>query len=260
MKKIAILLLMVILILPTGCSVKNNSIKTNKTAVNSQKSSVSNSTGINYNIAKASYTDNGIKIDYPQITKLRDNHKQQKINELIKNEALEIINGYKESGNKFSLDITYKIKWKSSKILSIEYLGYANVTGGAHPSNIEFTTNIDINKGSSPKLNDIVNIDVSLSQKYKHGKYQPWSTDLNLESAGVLNQVKDSLTSDDLIEQFQQKRAKFYFTKDSLGMSADIAHVVGDHVEFEIPYQGRGSKITLEPSSRRSFINKFLFS
>ena len=111
-----------------------------------------------------------------------------------------------------------------------------------------------MNKGSSLKLNDIVNIDVSLSQKYKHGKYQPWSTDLNLESAGVLNQVKDSLTSDDLIEQFQQKRAKFYFTKDSLGMSADIAHVVGDHVEFEIPYQDLGSNIKSDNDVWQEFL------
>ena len=45
------------------------------------------------------------------------------------------------------------------------------------------------------------------------------------------------LTSDLLIQQFKSEHCSFYFSNDSLGISSEIAHAAGDHLEFEIKYK-----------------------
>lgn len=226
MKKLTILLLVVIAILAAGCSSKNSSLEADKTSASA-----------NYVVAKANFTEKAIKIDYPQIIQLGDSNQQQKINDLLKNEALAILNDYKDERSELSLDISYVTKYQSPNILSIEYLGDFNLTGAAHPSNVIYTSNIDLKKASSIKLGDFLDINSDVALKYKAGKYQPWSPDLDLDKLGVLAEIKSNLTSDDLIEQLQQQPSKFYFTQDSLGISVEVPHAAGDHLELEVSYQ-----------------------
>ena len=144
-------------------------------------STIGNPNSSSYDITKVNYTDKNIKISYPQISNLINEEKQSKINKLIMLDALKVISSYQDNITNLTLDIQYEIKLKASNILSIQYLGYSYLNGAAYPIHLISTTNVNINKEKLLKINDIININESLIEKYKAGKYIPWGSSLNLQ-------------------------------------------------------------------------------
>ncbi|HCJ59118.1 MAG TPA: hypothetical protein DHV55_18545 [Clostridiaceae bacterium] len=218
-----------------GQATQNSSLESdNKNSESNYKNDLSD---MAYKISKASYIDKDIIINYPQLIHLNDTKKYTEVNELIKNEALEVLGEYKGVENEFSLEIDYNVKWKSSNLLSIQYLGISYIRGAAHPNNLVYTININLNSSDILKLRDIIKINDSFVERYKKGKYITWDPDLNLEAEGVIKNILDNYTNRDLIQYFSKDESFYYFTKDSLGISIGAAHVYGDHAEFEIKYQ-----------------------
>ncbi|MDR3491676.1 MAG: peptidoglycan-binding protein [Gammaproteobacteria bacterium] len=194
-----------------------------------------------------SKTFKNVKLNYPQINNLRDSSKKQKINELIKISVLEVLNGYKDSLSSLSLAMDYEIKYKGEDLLSIEYLGLANMNGAAHPVNVIKTTNIDLKKEKQLSISDVVTLNDSFVEKIRAGKYKAYSSNLDIKAAGALKDVLNSYSSQDLLKSFKQQTAEFYFTKDSLGVSIEVAHVVGDHLEMEIEYKALDGLLLVKP-------------
>lgn len=225
---------------------------------NSEISGESNN--ITYEIIKSEYTDKGIKINFPQITALSDDSKQKKINNLIKSNALEVLEYYENVDGKVTLDINYNITWKGPNLLSIQYTGVGNIKGAAYPRNIFYTTNIDIRKEAKLRLIDIVNIDENFVEKFKEGKYITWDAELN----AAIDFIKDDVYSYDLINELknadslgeENTSSSFsYFTHDSLGISIGVAHAIGDHAEFEIKYDEIKDSIKAENEIWEDFSN-----
>ena|GEM_PF-1954914 len=194
-----------------------------------------------------SKTFKNIKINYPQIYNLSNSSKKQKINKLIKTSVLEVLNDYKDSVSSLSLTMDYVIKYKGEDLLSIEYLGLANVKGAAHPVNVIKTTNIDLKKAKLLSISDVVTLNDSFVEKIRSGKYKAYSSDLDLKAAGALKDVLNGYSNQDLLKTFKQQTAKFYFNKDSLGVSIEVAHVVGDHLEMEMKYKDLGGLLLVKP-------------
>jgi hypothetical protein len=203
-----------------------------------------------YEITQSSYTDKGMKIAYPQIVGLSDTNRQKEINDLIKKEALKILDYY-NIGEEVSLDINYDIKWKGTNLLSIKYFGVSNIKGAAYPENMFYTTNVDMNNVNIVKLTDIININEDFVEKVKEGKYVAWDSELS----SAINLIKEDIDSYNLVNEFQnadsmcEENTSFsfsYFTKDSLGISIGVAHALGDHAEFEIKYQDLKENIKTE--------------
>jgi hypothetical protein len=221
--------------------------------LNNQKSSLV-SNGTIFEITKVSYIEKDVLINYPQITILNDINKQKIVNEIIKNEALKVINEYNGIDNEFSLEIFYEVKWNSENLLSIQYNGYGSVNGGPYPNNIFFTTNIDIDKGIKLKIKDLLNIDESFIEKFKAEKYyKPYDSELNVESEAeyefnkyTINELIEYFKKADNIGGVNQANIFSYLTKDSLGISISVAHAIGGHVEFEIEYQQIANNIKTE--------------
>ncbi|MEC0232632.1 PdaC/SigV domain-containing protein, partial [Paenibacillus alba] len=114
-----------------------------KTDGGNDESDVSNRT--DYKIVTDIYTNNNIKIQYPQINNLIDNVKQNKINQIIKDNAYGYLKDFsQEEINSLSWDINYRITWKSKNLMSIQYSGYSYYEGAAHPVDQFYTTNIDM--------------------------------------------------------------------------------------------------------------------
>lgn len=203
--------------------------------------------GIKYDLSKVTYTDQDVKINYPQINNLSDGGKQQKINELLKTSALEVLNDYQDSLSSLRLDMDYQIKYQGADFLSIEYLGLATVKGTAHPNNLIQTTNIDLQNGKLLALSDVVTVNDSLVKEVKAGQYKPYGPDLDLEAAGALKDVLDGITGQDLLESLKQQTAKYYLTKNSLGVSIETSHAVGDHLELEMPYSSLNDLLLIKP-------------
>jgi hypothetical protein len=196
-----------------------------------------------YKTIESIYTEKNIKIRFPQVTGLDSSLNQKTINDLIKSEALKVLDYYRENIDNLRLEIDYNIKWKGQYLLSIQYSGLGYVKGAAYPNNLFYTTNINIVRGSKVKLKDLVNLDGSFIAKLKSGEYKAFDPGLNIES--VVRDELDQYGVDDLIAYLKSAdemsmgnmlNAFSYFTEDSLGISIGTAHVLGDHAEFELKY------------------------
>lgn len=241
MKKIYLLLALLLVLTVSGCN-KNNVKKTNTNAVD-QSTSVNE----NYEIVKEKYTSGKMMVNYPQIKNLNDENKQKKINELIKAEALKIQDEYKEDMDNIDLNLDYEVMHKGSDIISVKYLGLAMLKSAAYPINKIYTANIDLYKEQVLKLSDVVNIDDNFVTTFKEGKYKPYIEGLNLEEAGALHDALDNFEGNGLIDEFKQPDAKFYFTDNSLVVSAYAIHAMGDHFEMELKFGDLEDSLLIKP-------------
>ncbi|MBT2723952.1 PdaC/SigV domain-containing protein [Bacillus sp. ISL-46] len=199
-----------------------------------------------YEITKTNYTENNIKINYPQLTKSSDQQKEKTINQLLKKEAIKVLNYYLPEVQDLTLEINYEIKSKSPSLLSIQYTGVGYMNGAAHPNNHYYTTNIDIETGTILQLKDMINIDENFVGNLKQN-----AKSMKPEHQGILNSIHPSdllnmLTNADSLDNIgteNQSDTFSYFTSDSLGISIPVSHAEGDHAEFEITYQAIAQNI-----------------
>ena len=226
----------------------NNSVSTespitenNKTNKDDSQSNLELASQGSYKIVSETYDNNkGTKISYPQISDLIDAKKQKELNEIIKNEALKGNNYYKDVDGKVTIDIKYKIACQEPELLSIIYSGVGNVSGAAHPSNLFYTTNLDITNRKNLRLNDIVNINDDFVNMLVNGSFKAVNSEYEAEYKSQINMLtaedwKKMLLAADPSDKMGSEFS--YMTKDSLGISIGVIHALGDHAEFEIKYK-----------------------
>ncbi|WP_342427415.1 DUF4163 domain-containing protein [Paenibacillus sp. FSL L8-0158] len=191
-----------------------------------------------YELIQEEYSKNGIVIKYPQIIKLKDIAKQKSLNKILKADALEGLQNYADSNSGVHVEIDYEIKRQSERFLSVQYTGIRYVKDAAYPSHMFYTTNLDMKQASRIRLRDLVKVEKPFIELIKSGKI----TAVQPEQQGLIG----DFTKDDLIQLLTnadvtkgslakvEMESFSYFTNDSLGMSVPMAHVVGDHAEYEI--------------------------
>jgi len=244
----------------------NNSISTessitenNKTNKDGAQSNFELESQGSYKIVSETYDNNkGTKISYPQISELSDTEKQKELNEIIKNEALKGNNYYKDVDGEVTIDINYKIVCQEPELLSIIYSGVGNVTGAAHPSNLFYTTNLDIKNTKILRLNDIVDINDDFVNMFINGKFKAVNSDYESEYKSEISMVtfddwKKRLLTADPSDKMGSEFS--YMTKDSLGISIGVIHALGDHAEFEIKYKDILKYIKLKDHTHLSELN-----
>ncbi|MBD7911465.1 MULTISPECIES: DUF4163 domain-containing protein [Clostridium] len=201
-----------------------------------------------YKITKEVYKIKNVIINYPQISGLSDINKQSTINKLIKDGAEAYIsNGVEDNLN---LEINYKITLSNENVLSIQYSGVANLEQAAHPTNVFYTTNIDMNNGKIIKLTDLLKVNENLANSFKKGKLVCYTTFDNekdtVEYQSNIKELVNNMDNNELISQFEKADSKekmiseyvafCYLTEDSIGISIGVGHSAGDHVEYEMKY------------------------
>lgn len=199
-----------------------------------------------YKISKENYKNNNIMISFPKVIGLANYNNEQKINHIIKNDALKILDYYKTADNNLNLDINYDIKLKENDLLSIQYSGVGYVKGAAHPNNLFYTTNVDIKNQSRLRLKDKIIIDQNFIDKLRKGEYKTAGSEKNSELKAAVFNVLNSYSNQELMKILNesdilysssnenQSGAFSYFTNDSIGISLSMPHAIGDHAEFEI--------------------------
>ena len=211
-----------------------------------------------YDIEQSTYEDKNVNISYPQIAGLNDTDKQKRINDLIEKETLKVLDYYKSVEQEFSLDVSYEIKWKGANLLSIQYTGLGYIKEAPYPKNIFYTINVDMNNVKKVRLADCINLDEDFVKKFKEAEYVAQDTELD----SVIELIKESIENYDLINEFNNADSIgegnpldffSYFTEDSLGLSVGVAHVIGDHAEFEIKYQDIKGNIKAENEIWKDF-------
>lgn len=192
-----------------------------------------------YELIQKEYSKNGIVIKYPQITKLKNIAKQKSLNQILKADALEGLQKYADSNAGVHVEIDYEIKRQSERFLSVQYTGIHYMKDVAYPTHMFYTTNLDMKQVSRIRLRDLIKVEKPFIELIKSGKI----TAVQPEQQGLIG----DFTKDDLIQLLTnadvtkgslaevEMESFSYFTNDSLGMSVPMAHVVGDHAEYEIP-------------------------
>lgn len=189
-------------------------------------------------------------INYPQITGLVANDKQERINEIIEDEALKVLNYYENPFGSVEVTIDYNISLTTPDILSIQYTGIGTVSNAAHPNKLFYTTNIDIEKGTKIRLADVIKIDSDFNQKFINGEFIAlWteqSEQIDLSEFSIENLQEDFTEADSLDNIGTEKQSDVfsYFTEDSLGISIPVPYAIGGHAEYEIKYQDLKDNIT----------------
>ncbi|WP_315066718.1 hypothetical protein [uncultured Clostridium sp.] len=241
-------------------SAENSRTESNKSNENIVQDNVKPLSQSSYKIISETYDNNkGTKINYPQIINFNDAEKQKELNEIIKNEALKGNNYYKDVDGDITIDIDYKIVCQESELLSIIYSGVGNVLEAAHPSNLFYTTNLDIKNKRKLRLSDIVDINDDFVNMLVIGKFKAVNSEYESEYKSEINMVtpddwKKRLLAADPSDNMGSEFS--YMTKDSLGISIGVMHALGDHAEFEIKYKDILKDIKLKDDTNFSKIFK----
>ena len=234
----------IFLLILTACSSKENTEIIEVTKLVEERNG--------YELKSETFSKDSVTIQYPQIINLTNEEKQKVINELIKKEALapflETIQSL-EPDQEYEAEGYYEIKLMKHDTLSIAYYSYNNFSTAAHPYNLFFTTNIDINTGKSLFLSDFVSkIDQDFIALLKKAKYVG---PLEEEYEQQINELAFSQYSSDeeLITALSTNNGRddgiyVYVTEKALGIGIPVAHAAGDYAEFEIPLSELNFKST----------------
>jgi hypothetical protein len=102
-----------------------------------------------YSIITETFSQDNIKIQYPQIKGLGDDSKEKAINYLIKNDLLknEVEEPFKTYGEgTLTMNLNYQVTLNTPELLSVVYIGNSEVEDAAFPTNEIYTTTIDLKK------------------------------------------------------------------------------------------------------------------
>ncbi len=249
MKKIALIAVIFFCTLLTSCGATQTTQQKpptipNKSVAVTQNPVTKNTENQSYSITTATYSQDNIKIEYPQIEGLPDNSKEKAINDLIKNDVLssqveEPIKNYQgaiEDKVKITLDLKYQVKMNTTELLSVVYTGYSNIEGSAFPTKNIYGITIDLENVTKLKLSDFTTIDPTLAQKIKQSTAITNDAVKNgMDKNDLITAIK-SIDDQTLIEGLKEQWAynTFYVTPDSLVVSVDVAHAIGDYAIIEL--------------------------
>lgn len=186
------------------------------------------------NIISEKYVNNDISISYPQIANFTDEKSMRRVNELIKENALSVMEYY-HTHDDLTIDVEYSILWKSDRLLSVKYEGYGYLSGGPYPNNLFYTSNIDLHLLKVLKFSELIQVDSSFIEQVQKN-----SSSTNPEHAPFM----DIIFTEDLLQRVMLIDRAIdgfpndfsYITENVIGLSFSVPHVMGDHMELEIKY------------------------
>lgn len=121
-----------------------------------QTESGTNTSAAGITSALHTYKEGNVSIQYPAVSGLDDSAMEEKINVLLKSNALEILKAYSVSGEKDSLSLTAKVNSVDRKRITVVYTGLFSGDGAAHPINLFFTNTVDLSLAKDLCLTDYV--------------------------------------------------------------------------------------------------------
>ncbi len=152
-----------------------------------------------------------IDISYPEIKNFPDKKKQENINDLIKEAALNPYNNISNNdqgivqGTSWSVD--YKIVYVTDSVISIIFEGYLYVQDNANGINWIYSTNINLISGKKITMSDIFYN--TFKDKLNFNNFKSIDTDTQDAEQSALDELFNYHKND-----FNNSHDNFYFTKD----------------------------------------------
>lgn len=193
--------------------------------------------GVSYNIETAVYEEGAVRVEYPQLTGLADEKKQQEINEKIR--AAAASNIFME--NLSSCELTYETATKGSGLVSFIFRGSSYCQNGAYPDNIVKTLNIDLNTGENIRLKDFADIAMVVNSLENADGYTILNEGVDtadfsayLNNGAVTDYAITLLDYDVDLANPELIPAGFSAVRDNhLILFVEAEHAMGDYVELE---------------------------
>lgn len=219
--------------------VNENSIEDKGSTEGDSKTKEDAASSERYDLMKEQFTENGVSINYPQITGLINSEKQKALNDLLYNEAYKVLNFY-DGSKGIDLEIDYLISYKSDYFLSVQYAGSGYVEGAAHPNNLFYSTNVDVEKEERLRLSDVVVINESFLSLFQSDTFKV----VNSDQAAFANDLKANVTIDQLrnadnldgIGTEEHSETFTYFTDEGIGISIGTSYAAGGYAAFQMMY------------------------
>jgi len=188
-----------------------------------------------------------INIKYPRITGLLDNEDEVRLNELIRSEAVLILERYCwDYIDGLGLSIDFEIKLINQEFLSIAYTGWgvASIEGKpGKPVSWFYTTNIELRHVERVRLSNIVFIDERLLDKFRECQFtlvypanmQGFDYELGLDNLLNRMSIGEAINRLENADSMADGHDTYcYLTDDKLGISVHTAPPFGYHAEYEI--------------------------
>lgn len=193
---------------------------------------------IGYEFVTETYTNEGIVINYPQVSGLTDTPLQADINERIRQSALRDVDDIAGEESKYEYELNSDVTLNTPNIISIRFDGYMNFEGAAHPSMFLYTFNLDIDNMKTIKLTDLINISDSFISLLRDGKYFELDTEITEpEWQQIIRSQFDEIDVDSFKDADTDiSFISSYLTPSSLVVSIPVPHVIGDHIEIPVKY------------------------
>lgn len=198
---------------------------------------ISNSEQVDYEIESQNLNSNlqnsNIKIEYPLLVSQSKDY--SKVNELIKSSLEEYIqNMYGDIYSGLTLNMDYSITYCDSSIISIVFKGISNSSDAAHPINILFSFNVDLDKSIKLRLRDIFEVNEMLVESVK--LYLAEQSDSET-SEYIKKEYTDQELEKLLMDADESESNIFsYITDEKLGISFGVPHALGDYIVVLIDY------------------------
>jgi len=248
MKK-SVLILTVLAITLTACTSKP--VMKEETATPGQENEVKQEDTFTYELTAKNWNTEGITVKYPLFVNTNNQDRADILNELIMDDIGAVIDGITTnlSDTKgLTIDAVYDYSEVKNALLSISYQGTSFSEGAAYPLNFYHTITLDMSKGERVSLSDLFTIDNNFAEIFKMGAYVASNEDLDLEKSGlnVGNTISEQYTNEQLVALFSDPKANYFLQEDSLILSIEVPHAIGDYLEMAILYEGIEGNIKKE--------------
>ena len=184
------------------------------------------------------YTSGKVSIQYPAVDQLDDASKKDKINELLKTNALSVIKANDIDEANDTLDIKCKVISVDRKRLTATYTGTLSAKGAAHPVNLFYSNTVNLLQAQNLGLDDftdaytmagyVLSDDVKFSGISSDVEAQVLSyrSSMDLDSlTAVFNSADFPLSS-----ETQWPESFSYENQGTIYFSLPVPHALGDYV------------------------------
>lgn len=184
------------------------------------------------------YTSGKISIQYPAVDQLDDASKKDKINELLKTNALSVIKANDIDEANDTLDIKCRVISVDRKRLTATYTGTLSAKGAAHPVNLFYSNTVNLLQAQNLGLDDftdaytmagyVLSDDVKFSGISSDVEAQVLSyrSSMDLDSlTAVFNSADFPLSS-----ETQWPESFSYENQGTIYFSLPVPHALGDYV------------------------------
>jgi len=199
-------------------------------------------------LTEKTYQDNGVYVSYPQAVSDTGKSRTDLINGIILADINRFLNLYSKdviappaAGSglflRDTLHIGYEIMRNDDRILSIFYTADFYSPYAPHPTQLIFSTNIDLINNRRLKLSDILQVDDVLPDEFLF--WEP------VGNGQYINEIRDYIRglgkevlrsgfgSADIIGSMNRLGIFSYLKPNRIGISISVPNYLGDHAEFE---------------------------